>query len=298
MNQDPAIVSIIPNSQVSIRPPKRQINNSVMSLFGVGGPRQRRVDVNLLMKEAASNGNSSIKGNQRKQNGSPQKQVNRNKNQNAHRNGNQNQHRSQRRAASGSGKNKKQIQARNANKNSRHVSFTTESLSAGSSNRGNRQFTRIPQIPAHLNRRQADRTPNSPSRTQRRQPVGKFQVSENSTKLYTDDFDFDQAHEKFKELSIKDDRAKGDAKDDGKDNTNSDSIHDLKEPVYNQDKSFYDNLSMTTETEGHQRLTRRQMMQANKETFGITYLPGRRSFFRGSYSRGNRRQFQRMAMAH
>lgn len=116
MNQDPAIVSIIPNSQVSIRPPKRQINNSVMSLFGVGGPRQRRVDVNLLMKEAASNGNSSIKGNQRKQNGSPQKQVNRNKNQNAHRNGNQNQHRSQRRAASGSGKNKKQIQARNANK--------------------------------------------------------------------------------------------------------------------------------------------------------------------------------------
>lgn len=189
---------------------------------------------------------------------------------------------------------------------SRHVSFLADSSLDRGSNR--RQYSHVPVIPQ--NRRQTSRTPNSPvakSQSKKSAP-GMFPTQKNPKQLYEDDFDFDQANAKFKELSLsgkKDDKAEAKETDAANESTSSkdDSIPESKGPAYDHDKSFFDTLSMTASGEGQQRLSRRQVMQANKETFGIAYVPGRRGFFRsrnGNFRRHNQRNgfAQRTAMAH
>lgn len=104
---------------------------------------------------------------------------------------------------------------------------------------------------------------------------------------FDEEFDFEKALEEFKELSVnekanKDKSATEATGEDGSKATeaaadsNKAGQTEPSEPVYNQDKSFYDNLTTTVDNDAKQRPSRKEAMQTNKETFGVAFLPGRR----------------------
>ncbi|OQR79274.1 protein LSM14B-B-like [Tropilaelaps mercedesae] len=321
---DPAIIATMGDSNraaapksggrgPSKKPPAYRTN--IMKMLDDGSQRVRTVDMNRLMGHSGSSRNSSSKSSQRGQNNAGEVlmgRLTRNNNKDENRGGNRKQQ-SQRGAAGSKQKNKKQTQSNSPSKQSaRHVSFKTDSSKQAESQPGERrQFTHIPQIPRSILNREGRRNSGQESRAQsspRRQRSGVVPGSFPPRKTpvkFDEEFDFDKALEEFRELSITErskDRknanersADGEPTPAGGDASKEtsgpgDAGNDPPGPAYNQDKSFYDNLTTTTEIDGQQRPSRREVMLANKETFGVSYLPGRR--FRG---RGN--SFQRPSSA-
>lgn len=139
-----------------------------------------------------------------------------------------------------------------------------------------RQFTHIPQIPRKaLGKRSTSQEPKTAP------APGQFPPRKTPMK-FEEEFDFDKALEEFKGLSTNDKPAtEKPAEPEGGDTAkpateDGNANPEQNESVYNQDKSFYDKLTTTTDKDGQQRPSRKEVMQTNKETFGVSYLPSRR----------------------
>lgn len=317
--EDPAIVSFVGEALSSGGPrggrssPKKSSTpmSSIMKLLDAGNQRVRSVDMDRLMNQSGGQRNNAVRGGQRPGSSNAHDASKGQQGRSASKDGNraasrklqqQQQNQNQKAVPAGNKRARKPPQPGSPGKQGpRHVSFQTDSSNQTEGSGGDRrQHAHIPQIPRGIlsreGRRQDTRAPASPRRQRSSSVPGRFPQPKTPVH-FEEEFDFDQAHEKFKELSLhdkskdkKDDKEKKNAEGESKAAGDSgskdaagsdDAIAKALGPAYNQDQSFYDKLSTTTETESQQRPSRREVMMANKETFGVSYLPGRRSFFRG-----------------
>lgn len=155
------------------------------------------------------------------------------------------------------------------NKRNRHVSFNDARLEnvRGSRERAS-SFTHVPHIPRSMvlrfaNAKKRDSQPKS--RKGSRSIPGQPLASKIAKLEFNDDFDFEKALEDFESLALNDKNP--DSKEGGGVDAES---GDAKVDYYDKGKSFFDNLTTTT-AEAPKR-TRKDELEANKVTFGVSHI--------------------------
>jgi hypothetical protein len=112
---------------------------------------------------------------------------------------------------------------------------------------------------------------------------GRFEQGKLKVK-FDDEFDFDKGFEEFKELNIAENKAQ--AEKDVGENVLPRKVEKEPGDFYNKEKSFFDNISSEENREpvleqNKRKDNRKKEIETNKQTFGTTFVPGRRKFTRG-----------------
>lgn len=160
----------------------------------------------------------------------------------------------------------------------RHVSFKEAGLEnvRGSRDRAS-SFTHVPHIPRSMVLRFANakkRDSQLSSRKNSRSIPGQPIAAKTAKIEFDDDFDFQKALEDFESLNMNDKKAEEKEKENQKekegDVEGGNDADSKKDGYYDKGRSFFDNLTTTT-AEAPKR-TRKDELEANKVTFGVSHI--------------------------